>query len=172
MKKFLIKVIAVVITGSLAGGSLFYLWKNKYASSKDQIIVGEELNKKTEKNNTEKIESDKKISDTKAEIIDYIEKNINKISLEKPARGLMWRPVKIWFIDEQNFYVDYKDEVSNTRRILLFQSVAGPAAEYKVLGFFIPGENGWILKSGKDIIGITSLYLYEKNEETGEWAAK
>ncbi|MDP3057306.1 MAG: hypothetical protein Q8N37_02175 [bacterium] len=172
MKNFLIKIIAVSIIGSLAGGSLFYLWKNKYAFSKDQIIIEEDLSNKIEKKDSQKMEDDKKISDGIAAIINYVEKNINKISPEKPASGLTWRSVKIWFIDDKNFYVDYNDEVLNARRVLMSQSVSGPAAEYKVLGFFIPGENGWILKSGKDIGGATSLKLYEKNETSSEWIIK
>lgn len=172
MKKFLIKIIIVLFIGSLAGVSLFYFWKNKYAHYENQIIVEAELSDKGGKSDLQKLEGDKKISDGRAAIINYVEKNINKISPEKPASGLVWRSVKIWFIDDNNFYVDYKDEVSNTRRVLIFQTNAGPAAEYEILGFFVPGENGWILKSGKDIGGSASLKLYEKNEETEEWIAK
>ncbi len=172
MKKFLIKIIIVLIIGSLAGGSLFYFWKNKYAHSENQIIAEEEPGEKSEKTDVEKSEGDKKIFDTRAAIINYAEKNINKISPEKPASGLAWQAIKIWFIDDKNFYADYKDEVSNTRRVLISQSVAGPAAEYEVLGFFVPGKNGWVLKSGKDIGGATFLKLYEKNEQSNEWIIK
>lgn len=172
MKKFLIKIVVALVIGSLAGGSLFYLWKNKYAFSKNQIIPEEELNNKAEEKYLQKAESDKKISDARAAIINYAEKNINKISPEKPAFGLVWRIAKIWFIDDKNFYADYKDEVSNTRRLLISQSIAGPAAEYEILGFFVPGESGWVLKSGKDIGSAASLKLYEKNEQTGEWTVK
>lgn len=172
MNKFLVKVIAVLAIGYLAGGSLFYFWKNKYALLGNPIIKEEELSDNGGKAGLGKAEGDKKVLDGRAEIINYIENNINKISPEKPASGLAWRAVKIWFIDDKNFYADYKDEVSNTRRALMSQLIAGPAAEYEVLGFFIPGENGWILKSGKDIEGAASLKLYERNEETGEWAVK
>lgn len=172
MKKFLIKIIIVLITGSLVGGSLFYFWKSKYALSKDQVLPDTEISGESRKIDTEKAENEKKISDGRAAIINYIEKNINKISPEKTVNGLVWRAVKIWFIDDKNFYVDYKDEVSTTRRVLISQSFAGPAAEYEVLGFFIPGENGWVLKTGKDLSGTTSLKLYEKNEQSNEWTAK
>jgi len=172
MKKFLIKIIIVLITGSLAGGSLFYFWKSKYALSKNQAITKGELSNKVENKNLQKPEVDKKIPDGRAEIINYAEKNINKISPERPALGLVWQAVKIWFIDDKNFYVDYKDEVSNTRRVLISQSNTGLAAEYKILGFFVPGENGWILKSGKDIAGSAPLKLYEKSEESNEWIIK
>ncbi|MBU4339112.1 hypothetical protein KKB43_01240 [Patescibacteria group bacterium] len=172
MKKFLIKIIIVLFIGSLAGGSLFYFWKNKYAHSENQIIAEAELSDKGGKGDLQKPEGDKKISDTRAAIINYAEKNINKISPEKPSSGLVWRLAKIWFIDDKNFYVDYKDEVSNARRVLMSQANDGPAAEYEILGFFVPGENGWILKSGKDIGEAASLKLYEKNKATGEWTAK
>ena len=172
MKKFLIKIIIVLITGSLAGGSLFYLWKNKYAFSKDKNIISEDAGGGIEKADLQKAEDEKKISDGRAAIINYAEKNINKISPEKAARGLTWRAEKIWFIDDKNFYVDYKDEISTTRRLLIAQSIAGPAAEYEVLGFFIPGENGWVLKFGKDIGSAAPLKLYEKNDENNEWVIK
>lgn len=172
MKKFFKKIIIILIIGSLTGGSLFYFWKNKYAHSKDRIILEDNLIGKNKKIDLQKAGIDKKISDGRAVIINYIEKNINKISPEKPALGLTWRAVKIWFIDDKNFYVDYKDEVSNTRRMLMSQIIDGPAAEYEILGFFIPGENGWILKSGKDLKSAESLKLYEKNEETNEWVIK
>lgn len=174
MKNFLIKVILVLITGSLAGGSLFYFWKNKYVFSKDQPAIEEVLSGRSKNMDIEKAkaEDDKKIFDQRAAIINYVEKNINKISSEKPASGLVWRSVKIWFIDDNDFYVDYMDELLNTRRLLISQSFDGPAAEYEVLGFFVPGENGWVLKTGKDIGGTTSLKLYEKNEENNEWVEK
>lgn len=172
MNKFLIKIIIVLIAGFSAGGSLFYFWKNKYAFPQNQIIIEKELSGKGEETDLQKAESDKKISDGRAAIINYAEKNINKISPEKPVSGLAWQAIKIWFIDDKNFYVDYKDEVSNSRRVLVSQVNAGPAAEYEILGFFVPGENGWILKSGKDIGGETFLKLYEKNEQNNEWTAK
>jgi hypothetical protein len=172
MKNFLKKVIIVLITGSLLGGLVFYFWKNKFVLPGDQIITEEALSKETEKVDLKKAESDKKISDGRVEIINYTENNINKISPEKPASGLIWHSAKVWFVDDKNFYVDYKDEISNTRRLLVSQVMGGPAAEYEILGFFIPGDNGWVLKSGKDIQGVTSLKLYEKNDATGEWAAR
>lgn len=172
MKKVFKKIIIVLIAGSLLGGSLFYFWKNKYALSNNQIIVEQALSKGKEKEDRQKTEIDKKILDGRAETINYMEKNINKISPEKPASGLLWQFVKIWFIDDKNFYADYKDELSNTRRLLISQAMSGPAAEYEILGFFIPGESGWVLRSGKDIEGVTPLALYEKNKETGEWTAK
>ena len=174
MNIFFKKIIIVLIAGSLAGGSLFYFWKSKNAPSENQTVAvaEEDLSKKDETKDLQNTEDNKRISDGRAEIVNYVEKNISKISPEKPAIGLTWRAIKIWFIDNKDFYVDYKDEVSNTRRVLISQSVAGPTAEYEVLGFFIPGENGWMLKSGKDISGTVSLVLYEKSDEAGEWAAK
>lgn len=172
MKKFLIKTIAVLITGSLLGGSLFYFWKNKYAFSKNKIGAEEKASDKTGKAEAKKEENDKKIPDGKAEIIGYIEKNITKISPQKPLSGLAWKAVKIWFIDDKNFYVDYKDGALNIRRVLVNQSTGGPGAEYEVLGFFVPGESGWTLKSGKDIAGSSFPKLYEKNEQNDEWTVR
>ncbi len=172
MKNFFTKVILILTIGSLFGWSLFCFWKNKYAYSENAFFIEEKEENKISAEEIQKNLADKKIHDGRAEIINYIEKNINKISPQKAGSGMLWHPIKIWFIDDKNFYVDYKDDLSNIRRMLIFQFMEGPRAEYEILGFFIPGENGWILKSGKDIEGSSALKLYEKNEETEEWIAK
>lgn len=172
MKKFLLKIIAALIIGSLTGGLIFYFWKYKYVFSKNEIPMENIISGIKDNQDIQKAASDKNISDARAAMINYVDKNINKISPEKPAKGLAWQVIKIWFIDDKNFYVDYKDEVSNTRRLLISQSVGGPSAEYEILGFFIPGDNGWKLKTGKDAEGTTFFKLYVKNEENNEWMAK
>lgn len=161
-------MIAGILTGTLA----FYAWKDKYKLNESQIGINAMNSSNAEKIDSAKTEADKKIFDGRAAIISYIEKNISRLSPERSANNLTWRATKIWFIDEKNFYVDYKDEVSTTRRLLMSQTVDGPAAEYKIIGYFTPGDKGWNLKSGKDAEGAVALKLYEKNEQSNEWVAK
>lgn len=172
MNRFFKKIIAALVIGSLLGGLIFYFWKNKFVAKKNETMVEEKTEVTIRKSEALNTDNKKKISGDKEEIINYIEKNINKISPEKPVAGSMWNPIKIWFIDDSNFYVDFRDESLILRRVLLYRSMGGPRAEYEILGFFVPGDSGWVLKSGKDIASSVSLKLYEKNEQSGEWIIK
>lgn len=181
MKNFFAKIISVIVCGSLIGGTLFYFWKNKYAApakveataeKTGGIKEGENPKSSAENAKQKSGEGDKIADGRQAEIISYIEKNINNLAGQKPSMGGNWHASKIWFIDEKNFYVDYKDDAANLRRILVFQAASGRDAVYEVLGHFAPGDSGWVLESGKDMADKTPFRLYEKNEQIGEWAIK
>lgn len=176
MKKILIKIIAVIIAGLAIGAAGFYFWKDNYVTQADVSTVADGVKKeKNDKalilqaeNDAEK-EKDRK---NEAQIISYIEKNISKITGLRISSAQKLMPIRIWFIDSAKFYVDYKDGKLNLRRILINQLLSGNQASYEVLGYFAPGDNGWVLESGRDIEGTVPARLYEKNEETGEWVIK
>jgi len=44
--------------------------------------------------------------------------------------------------------------------------------DYKIIGYFEPGENNWILKKGKDTIFNSNLDLYEYDDESDCWLKK
>lgn len=171
MNNFAIKIFIAVVLGVLIGGISFYFWKSKYVFPVPEVTA-EKVDLKSGKEAEEAARSAKEAENNQAEIIGYIEKNINKLSGEKPLSGANWTATKIWFIDGNNFYADYRDNASNLRRILVFRPVGGKGAVYEVRGRFAPGEKGWILKSGADISGATPVRLYEKNDQTGEWIIK
>lgn len=167
MRNFTIKIFIVAIAGFLIGSVSFYFWKSRYVLP----VPLEETKKESDLKSTEDA-SAKIAAGSQAEIIDYVEKNIDKLSGQPPISGSKWSAVRIWFIDDKNFYIDYKDSASNFRRILVSQIIGGKGAIYEVKGRFVPGENVWILKSGADISGATPVRLYEKNDQTGEWIIK
>lgn len=173
MEKFLLKIIVVIFVGSLIGGATFYFWKNKYIVPVSKEDISRSLKNEQKENSAISGLGDKKIvNSNEAEIISYIEKNINYLVARGPVVGEKWHPVKIWIIDDKNFYVDYKSDTNGLGRILISQLSRGVGASYEVIGHFIPGEKGWILESGKDIASTTPTRLYEKNEQSDEWTVK
>lgn len=172
MKNFAIKFFIVIIAGILIGGISFYLWESKYALPVQFAAAGKTDISQSAKDAEEEANRAKILESDRAEIISYVEKNIDKLAGEKPVSGDSWTAVRIWFIDENNFYVDYKDIASNLRRILVFRPVGGKEAIYEVRGRFLPGENGWVLQSGADISGASPVRLYEKSEQDNEWIIK
>jgi len=58
------------------------------------------------------------------------------------------------------------------RRILVNIEGAEENPQYKVIAYFEPGENDWVLKTGQDIILGKQLRLYEYDESKGEWVKK
>lgn len=172
MKKIVTKIFIAFIAGGLIGGISFYLWQKKYVLPVPAIAIEKSPDAISQKEAEEKAIRENIARSNQSEIISYIEKNINRLSDEKPASGGSWNASKLWFIDDKNFYVDYKDIVYNTRRILVFQAIGGKSAVYEVIGRFVPGESGWVLKSGKDIANANPTMFYEKNEQTGEWIIK
>lgn len=160
----------------MIGTAGFYFWKGKYVSFADVSMISDAADKEKNdkalilqaKNDAER----KKIENNEAQIISYIEKNINKITGLRIASAQKLTPVRIWFIDSVNFYVDYKDSALNLKRILVNQISGGNQLLYEVLGYFAPGDKGWVLESGRDREGAVPVKLYEKNEETGEWIVK
>jgi len=173
MEKFLLKIIVVIFVGSLIGGAAFYFWKNKYIIPASKEAIGRSSRNEQKENLATSGSGNKKITNSnEAEIISYIEKNINRLVARGPVVGEKWHPVKIWIIDDKNFYVDYKSDANGLGRILILQLSRGAGASYEVIGHFIPGEKGWILESGKDIASTAPIRLYEKNEQSDEWTVK
>jgi len=172
MKNFAAKIFIVIIAGFLIGGTSFYFWKSKYALPVQFAAAGKTDALQSAKDTEEKASLAKIQESNQAEIISYVDKNINKLAGEKSASGDNWSAVRIWFIDENNFYVDYKDIASNLRRILVFRPVGGKGAIYEIRGRFLAGENGWVLKSGTDISGASPTRLYEKSGQNNEWIIK
>ncbi len=176
MKKVLIKIIFVAATGLIIGSAGFYFWKDRYVSQADTLTTTDSvINEKNNKElilQAESIAEKEKKTKNEAQIIAYIEKNINKITGLRIESAQKLTPVRIWFLDSANFYVDYRESNLNSRRILINQLSSGNQSSYEVLGYFVPGEEGWILESGKDIKGAVPVRLYEKNESTGEWQVK
>jgi hypothetical protein len=172
MRNLAVKIFIIIVIGLFIGAVSFYFWKSKYVLPAQFAAAEKKDDLENAKDAEEKANRAKALESNQAEIIGYIEKNIDKLSGEKPVSGDKWSAIRIWFIDDKNFYVDYKDIAFNLRRILVFRPVGGKGAIYEVKGRFLPGENGWILKSGIDISSATPARLYEKSEQSNEWIIK
>jgi hypothetical protein len=96
---------------------------------------------------------------------------IGELSPEKSVLGGKWRITRFWFANDKNVYIEYEDG-HIMRRLLAQISGEGKKPEYKIVAFFEPGENDWILKTGNDTALGKKLDLYEYDEAREEWIKK
>ncbi len=96
---------------------------------------------------------------------------ITELSPEKAVLGGKWYITRFWFADDKNVYAEYEDG-HIMARILVEISGEDEKPKYKVAAFFEPGENDWILKTGKDTMLGKKLDLYEFDDNKGEWVRK
>ena len=106
---------------------------------------------------------------------------IGELSPAKPVLGGKWFVDRFWFVDDRNVYIEYEavgflpsaeEDGHHLRRILVNIEGAEENPQYKVIAYFEPGENDWVLKTGQDIILGKQLRLYEYDESKGEWVKK
>ena len=107
------------------------------------------------------------------EIMEDVAGKISDISPVKPVLGGSWYIDRFWFIkdSDENFYVEYEDG-HISRQILLSVEKKEDKLNYKVIGYFEPGETTWVLKKGEDSFFGKGLDLYERDEESGRWIRK
>ncbi len=159
MKKTRLLVIFVILLAAV--GVFFYLRENKSPT----------LPGNSSKENGEEASPENQ-ADIQ-EIMKDVVLKIGKISPVEPVLGGSWYPIRFWFVkdSDKNFYVEYEDG-HILRRILLNVEKKGEKLNYKVIGYFEPGESGWLLKSGTDTYFDKNLDLYEHDEESGLWVKK
>ncbi len=105
---------------------------------------------------------------TKEYLMDYVSENIAKISPVEPVSGGKWVASRFWFATIRDLYIEY-DDGSNMRQILISVEGEREPLNYKVVGYFEPGDNGWKLKSGEDAMFGRKLDLYEFDENNKIW---
>lgn len=131
---------------------------------------------KTAEQSNEPIITEKSAEQKKSELfrqgtMNDLATKIGKLSLVKPVLGGSWYITRFWFADDRNLYVEYEDG-HIMARILVEITGAEEKPEYKVVASFEPGENDWIIKTGKDTMLGKKLDLYEYSETEGEWVKK
>jgi len=145
---FIITVIAV------AGGIYYFLKEQEPSkSAENPPIIENEI--------------------TREEIMDDFIEKIGEISPAKPVLGGIWYINRYWFpqgIDD-NFYAEYEDG-HIMRQVLITAERNDNQPHYKLIAYFEPGENDWVLKQGEDKFLGKTLDLYEYNEELGKWVKK
>jgi len=110
---------------------------------------------------------------SREEIMVDVSKKIAEISPQKPVLGGKWHVNRFWFVQDsnKNFYVEYEDG-HIFRQILVEAEKKEGKLNYKVIGYFEPGETTWDLKQGEDKFFGSLLDLYEYDEELGKWIRK
>ena len=107
------------------------------------------------------------------EVMKDIAERISEISPVKPVLGGNWYLNRFWFVENnnENFYVEYEDG-HILRQILLKVEKEKNELKYKLIGYFEPGENNWVLKKGENPFFDSLLDLYEYNKESDRWLKK
>jgi len=128
-------------------------------------------------------ETDKSTADNRAKILNYISANISSIAPEKAPKQ-KWVAFSVVILDEKDFYVDYYDtieddensdlELDTTHRVLLeINSGENGNFDAKVIAYWVPGEEDFTLKQGKDKfenIDETTLPAYSYDSDDDSWS--
>lgn len=160
-------LIIIILLGILIAGIFFYKQKfnhwpwqvrsvNDEEGQKKESLFDKWLTKKTEGLEREPV-------------MEYVSNNIIDLSPEKSVLGGQWHVNRFWFVfgSDKDFYVEYED--GHIMRKILMKVEDG---KYKVVGFFEPGEDDWVLKSGDDLQFGKPLELYEFNRNQNKWIRK
>jgi len=110
---------------------------------------------------------------SREEIMNDFSQKIGEVSPAKPVLGGSWYITRFWFIQESNkdFYAEYEDG-HIMARVLIETEKNNTKLDYKVVAYFEPGENDWILKKGEDKFSGALFDLYEHSEELDQWIKK
>jgi hypothetical protein len=126
-------------------------------------------------------ETDKNAIANRAKMLDFVAANINTIAPEK-AKYQKWSPDSAFILDEKDIYVDFYDTIQDDEnsdenldtmhRVLLEMSQKDDGGfDAKVLAYYVPGEDDYVLESGtdkfKDVDDSTlSSYTYDSEEQS------
>lgn len=128
----------------------------------------ENENKKEEISPSPTSEENQKIQETRNDFINYVSKNISSLSPQAPVLGSHWEVNRFWFIKDSIAYVEYEDG-QILRQILVESKETEGKINYKVLGYFEPGNNEWILREGDDPYFGKTGDLYEWDDINKNW---
>jgi len=142
----------------------FYLWKNFQPQGNIPPIQ----DKKEEIKSSQSQEEISRPQISRQEVMESVTKNISNLSPVEPVLGGKWNTINFWFAENFNFYVDYEDG-HILRRLLVSIEGKTENPEYKIIGFFEPGDDQWILKEGKNPIFDKPLDLYGWDGIKSEW---
>lgn len=154
MKNISSKIILLVLAVLVVLATVYFLLE-------DKAKVEQEVDNQPKQEENQVQEQDQSKIQAR---IEYTTKNIAELSPVDPVLGGSWMVTRFWFRDENNFYVEYEDG-HILRQIL----ISYKDNEYKVVGYFEPGENMFELKEGEDTIFGEDVTLYEYSQDTQVW---
>ena len=166
IKKIRSTILVSILVGLILGIGLYYIWQTDQKKQIPRVstTIPEAIQKPSQ---------DESIYLTRQEAMKDIAEKINKISPIEPVLGGNWHVLRFWFVRESNHdvYVEYEDG-HIIRQLLILVEGTKEAPEYKVIAYFEPGQNNWVLKNGKDTQFGKLLDLYEYDKNTDEWIKK
>lgn len=172
------KIIFIIILAILIGGWIgsYQLKYRQWPWQKPKETMDDTRKGMTEKGpgGEKKIEQPaegEKIELSRQEIMKDLAKKIGLVSPVKPVLGGQWFVQRFWFATDNDFYIEYEDG-HILRRILVKLEGSAKEPEYKITGYFEPGENDWVLKQGQDTMFGKPLDLYEYDQIKKEWTKK
>lgn len=126
-------------------------------------------------------ETDKNLAADRVKMLNYISQNIATLAPEKPQYQ-KWSVDSAIILDDKDVYVDYYDTIEDAdnadpnldtmhRLLLEVSSASDGSYTAKVQAYYVPGENDFSLKSGKDKFSgqdetIFPSYTYDAEENS------
>ena len=103
------------------------------------------------------------------DVINFFSTKINEVSPEKPVSGGKWAVKRFRFVDASNVYVEYGDGQVKRAFLLSLNKTVGTVPDYKILGYFEPGQLEYKLLAGEDPAKGKPQEIYEYNGDTKKW---
>ena len=103
------------------------------------------------------------------DVINFFSSKINEVSPEKPVSGGNWAVKRFRFVDTNNVYVEYGDGQTKRAFLLTLNKTVGTVPDYKILGYFEPGQLEYKLLAGEDSAKGKPQEIYEYNDDAKKW---
>lgn len=131
-------------------------------SNNKVLIPADQADKEVQERGVEK----DKVELYRQEMIQKLANNFGDIVRSKFELSANWSFQRFWFVETDAVYVEYTDSGEFRRVLLVFNDQGLPLAT----GYFVPGENGWVLTQGEDrVFKSQRWFLYEFDPRTAQW---
>lgn len=101
--------------------------------------------------------------------ISFFSGKINEIAPEKPSLGGTWHIIRFRFTGDNNVYVEYEDGHNARAFLLTIDSSVGATPNYRIIGFFEPGQLEYKILAGENPYKGQPQDIYEFNETAQKW---
>ncbi len=97
---------------------------------------------------------------------------LNDIIPEAGKSEKRWHPLRFYFVDSYNFYVEYTNNVETRKILIRLKGESDKKENYEVVAHFKPGRNMWDLIFGEDLFFDKDKLVYEYNIDKMSWEIK
>ena len=78
---------------------------------------------------------------------------------------------RVWFVSREYSYVEFTRGRQKARALV--EASGGDLPMFKVLGYFLPGDNDWVLEQGQDRLFTEAAWvLYEYDATVKDWVLR